>query len=495
MRERVTFLQGPSADVDPAALQIEAAGLLGPSAEAIRQDRFSLSLDELPRDLATLLGAFDELHLKWASPVAYETLDPFGSRISPGLHVLYTTAENDGVKATKLCSALQAFGSLDCTKPEAFTVTTTEPGSDKKSSYFYQELNDLSAFVASSVGTLCSSSDATCESRLRNLRTASSLDISYESGSQTLKVTPLWPLERREIAVPRSSGRTEVGIFAQDTPHKAEMHELGVAGLLSVLGEKKDPSATVFSFPSRHRTSDSHFSCEFLEPAGLHPTLQLKLSSAKLPLDDAGCAPYAYFTLPKTIFADRYQYEDSLFLASKNLTASRYTSFPVDLEAPAYTTTTWGSSVLLELAPPASGQPGDWTAEVPLHLRYLKPSASGRVPVEVPYPAVFWACDMAGEVDFPTNPFDRRQLGYDGLFSSQTSFWHVAPKPVSGNRITSALYVPVLRDEGAAWIRLGTTVAVGLGFAWVLWKLLGVYRVAGYGSVAAEAARKDKKTR
>lgn len=333
-----------------------------------------------------------------------------------------------------------------------------------------------------------------CESRLRNLRTAASLDMSYDSGSQTFIATPFWPLRQRAIAVPSSSGRTEVGIFAQDTPVKAELHELGVAGLLSVLGEKKEPSPTVFSFPSRHRTSDSHFSCEFLKPAGLHPTLQLKLSSAKPPLDDAGCAPHAFVTLPKTIFADRYQYEDSLFLASKNLTASRYTSLPVDLEAPAYTTTTWGSRFLLELAPPASGQAEEWTAEVPLHLRYLKPSASGSVPIEVPYPAVFWACDTAGEVDFSTNPFDRRQLGYDGLFDSQTSFWHVAPKPVIGNRITSAIFVPVLKDEGAAWIRLGTTVAVGLGFAWVLWKLLRVYRVSGYGN-PDETARKDKKTR
>ncbi|KAJ6444705.1 hypothetical protein O9K51_03101 [Purpureocillium lavendulum] len=496
MRERITFVQGPSSDIDPAALQIEEAGLLGPSTESVRQDRLSLPLDEVPQDLATLLREFDELHLQWASPVTYETLEPFGSRISPGLHVRYAPAKHATGESVKLCAALQAFGPLDCMKPEAFTNMTIEPATGKEGFYFFQELNDLSAFVGASVGTICSSSSSVCESRLRNLRTAASLDISYDSGSKTLKATPFWPLKQRALAVPSSPGRrTEVGIFAQDTPPKAAAHEIGVAGLLSVLGQQKEPSATVFSFPSRHRISESHFSSDFLEPAGLHPTLQLRMSSAKPPLEDDNCALHAFFTLPKTIFADRYQYEDELFLASKNLTASRHTSLPVDLEAPAYTTKTWGSSVLLELAPPVSGQDGEWTAEVPLHLRYLKPSASGTVPIEIPYPALFWACEVAGEVDFATNPFDRRHLGYDSLFSTQTGFWHWKPNPVVGNRITSAIYVPVLKDEGAAWIRLGTTLAVGLGFAWVMWKLLGVYMVSGYGSTDATARKNKKKSK
>jgi hypothetical protein len=38
------------------------------------------------------------------------------------------------------------------------------------------------------------------------------------------------------------------------------------------------------------------------------------------------------------------------------------------------------------------------------------------------------------------------------------------------NRVT----VPVLKLEGIDTIRSGTAIAVSLGFAWVLWKLVGV---------------------
>lgn len=290
-----------------------------------------------------------------------------------------------------------------------------------------------------------------------------------------------------------SERRTEVGVLTRDAPPELEPHELGVSGVLSVLGEQKEPSPALFTFPSRHRLSDASFSSEFLTPTGLHPTLQLRLSSNKPPVEDAECAPHAYLTLPKTIFADRYQLEDGLFLASKNLTASRYTSLPVDLEAPAYTTKTWGSSVLLELAPPGSEVAQAWTAEVPLHLRYLEPSATGYVPVEIPYPAVFWACESGSDADFSTNPFDRRHLGYDGLFSPQTTFWHVNPQPESGRRIMSSVSVPVLKEGGAAWIGLGTAAVVGLGFAWVLWKLLSAYTASGHGGAKGRAQEQKKK--
>ena len=180
---------------------------------------------------------------------------------------------------------------------------------------------------------------------------------------------------------------------------------------VSVLGEQEEPSPAAFTIPSRHRLSTTTFRSEFLKPAGLHPTLQLRLSSNRPPVDEGQCALHSWLTLPKAIFADRYQYEDGLFLASKNLTASRYTSLPVDLEAPAYATKTWGSSVLVQLAPPVSETEQPWTAELPLHLRYMKPSASGQVPIEIPYPAVFWACEAASHVNFSANPFDRRRLG------------------------------------------------------------------------------------
>jgi hypothetical protein len=278
--------------------------------------------------------------------------------------------------------------------------------------------------------------------------------------------------------------------------------DIGMGGLLTVLGERKMPSPTLFGFPSRHRSSQMKFSSAFLQPTGLHPTLQITLSGNQPPEEDADCRPYAYLTLPKTIFADRYQLDDELFMSSKNLTASRYTSLPVDLEAPAYTTETWGSSVLLEMAPPETQVQQAWTAEVPLHLRYLEPSATGERAIEVPYPAVFWACQTDQAVDLTNNPFDRQNLGYDALFDpSTTVFWHAEPSPADGgDRLMNQISVPVLRGEAASWVGLGTAGVIAVGFAWVLWKIVSSLVRHGYRDVSSrersgKAVEEKKKTR
>ncbi|KAM4055285.1 PIG-X / PBN1 domain-containing protein [Hirsutella rhossiliensis] len=476
MRERVTFVHPQDTDVDPEALDVQPAGLVGPSTDSVRQDRLTFNLDELPLELANLLRGHDAVHLRWTSPRKYDTLEPFSSRQSPGLHVLYTPTAPGANNCSKLCEFLQKIGPVDCMAPEAFTAADTRQHGLPGSMFFYQELEDLSTFIASGLQDICPELDPICLSRLRSLITAASLDLSFDSADQALKIAAFWPLRVHSLTVPGSSmRRTEVGIFTKGSPPNLGPHEVGLGGVLSVLGEQTAPSPVLFAASSRHRLSDMSFSSEFLMPAGLHPTLQLKLSTNKPPVQDSECAPYAYLTLPRKIFADRYQFEDRLFLASKNLTASRYTTLPVDLEAPEYTTKTWGSNVLVELAPPLPSKKQAWTVQLPLHIRYLKPTVSGYAQVEVPYPAVFWACESGSEGDFSTNPFDRRHLGYDELFSSETTFWHAAPKPEVGNRIMSSISVPVLKEEGAAWVRLGTTAVVGLGCAWVIWKLLAAW--------------------
>lgn len=275
-----------------------------------------------------------------------------------------------------------------------------------------------------------------------------------------------------------------------DTPAGIEPHELGFAGFLTVLGHDKKPSPTMFKFPARHRRVDgASFRTSILKPAGLHPTLQIEVDgSHKAPSGGGGgeCALHAYLTLPRTVFADKYQLSDELFLASKNLTALRYVSQPVDLEAPEYVTRLWGSAALVELSPPAeassSSSSSSCTAEVPLHLRYLSPAAGGYRDIEVPYPAVFWACTTEEGTKFPTSPFERVNLGYDGLFGPRTVFWHVDPQPSqTGGRLTNTIRVPVLDVNKSGWVSTGTTAVVMLGFGWMLWKLLSVYLQTGYG--------------
>lgn len=319
---------------------------------------------------------------------------------------------------------------------------------------------------------ICPKLDSICAARLRGLEDASTLDVSFEAASGKLKVTALWPLDERVINVPRSATRrVEVGVLTEDAPRNLEPHEIGLSGHLTVLGEHTEPSATLFAVPARHRSGEGEFYSQFITPTGLHPNLELRFESVKAPDSDDTCRLFTYLTLPKTLFADQYQFGDDLFLKSKNLTALTHTTLPVDLEAPAYATDVWGSNILLEVAKDAEIS----TVEIPLHLRYLEPSSSGLQDVKVPYPVVFWACNSSEDAKFSNSPFDKSSLGYDLLFDDAAVFWHVKPKPVSGSYLTNRINVPVLRDGSASWVELGTGAAVIVGCAWVLFVLVQVF--------------------
>ncbi|KAL0930945.1 protein pbn1 [Colletotrichum truncatum] len=503
MRQRITFIHKPADGVAFEALEISDAGVKGPQIKAVREDRVTFALDELPSELSQLLSEGHELHIRWVSPESYGTISPLSSRVSPGFHLFYTPKKEGQWDATKLCEALKdAFGVNGCSSPESFTSLPNDRFSHSAALQYYEPLEDLTKLVQYTSGTLCPASNTDCKSRAEDLKTASSLDISYDTISHALKVTAQWPYGAHGISVASTPNhRTEVGVLTLDSSSKPEPHEIGMTGGLTVLGEHTKPSPVLFNVPARHRhhaetVPGSSFSATFLKLTGLHPTLQLTVSSARPPVDDAYCAIHAHFTLPKTIFADRYQLADDLFLKSKNLTALRYSSSPVDLEAPAYATKPWGSGVLLELAPPTTGKDEGWTAEVPLHLRYLEPANGGYTDVEIPYPAVFWACSSEEGTKFPSSPFERVNLGYDALFGPRTVFWHVEPRPVgaseAGSRLTSSVRVPVLEAGQAEWVRIGTAGAVMVGFAWVLWRLVAAYSRTGYGRDAKAAEKKTQ---
>jgi hypothetical protein len=121
MRERVTFIHSDYT-LDPEALDNQDAGLLGPQIETVRQDKLTIPFSELPGELTDILQEYEALHIRWASPVKSETMDPFTSRISPGLHVYATPVSPNSCNPTKLCSWLQRFGPLDCSKPEVSSL-------------------------------------------------------------------------------------------------------------------------------------------------------------------------------------------------------------------------------------------------------------------------------------------------------------------------------------------------------------------------------------
>jgi hypothetical protein len=329
--------------------------------------------------------------------------------------------------------------------------------------------------------------------RLEQLRDATYIDFDFDTISHTITVTSFWASQMWDLSISNDDpkDRLEVGILSNEKP--IELEELNLAGFLTVVGEDNKPSPTLFAFPARHHPISPSFSANFLAPTGLHPTLQLQISDSKPPTGPETCSLHAHLTLPRVIFADKYQLSDKLFLASKNLTAIRHITQPVDLEAPEYAMSLWGSTLLIELAPPASpstipsspkSKPQPWTAEIPLHLRYLPPTPSGYSQVEIPWPVLFWACTADEGSKFTINPFDRVNLGYDGLFGPRTMFYHLSPQgQANGNASDgySVIDVPVLKQGYADWVEMGTAAVILLGFGWIMWKLWLVWRTEGYG--------------
>jgi len=91
--------------------------------------------------------------------------------------------------------------------------------------------------------------------------------------------------------------------------------------------------------------------------------------------------------------------------------------------------------------------------------------------VDVPWPVVFWACPAEEGTKMGTNPFDRGELGYDGIFGRRTLFVHLEPVPEVGRDLVETVRVPVIDAEKIRGVELGTVLVVLLGVAYVLGKL------------------------
>ena len=87
-----------------------------------------------------------------------------------------------------------------------------------------------------------------------------------------------------------------------------------------------------------------------------------------------------------------------------------------------------------------------------------------------------------------TNPFDRVNLGYDGLFGPRTMFYHLQHAS-GGKSLLVDIQVPVLDSRGSKmrWVESGTVVMVALGFLWVC---LNLFAVVPRGSGRKGARRK-----
>ncbi|MCJ1361505.1 protease B nonderepressible form [Acarospora aff. strigata] len=345
---------------------------------------------------------------------------------------------------------------------------------------------------------ICPPTDQRCRNDAHLLRSASYLDVDYDAISQVVTLGAFWyespssPTWDEQMQISEAANRIEVGVLANETPTEPE--ELSLGGFLTVIGEDEKPNPTLFSFPSRHHPlvdpPEHTYSSSFITPTGLHPTLRLTFPASAVNAPAPTCALHTYLTLPSSLFADRYQLSDPVLLSSNNLRSVHSLTGETDLEAPDWTVKQWGSSMLLELSPPMPRKlkSQTWHADIPLHLRYLPPTPGGFAEVHVPWPVVFWACTAEEGTKMSVNPFDRANLGYDGLFGPRTMFYHLQPTAVgNGNgSLVETLRVPVLDAGKTEWVERGTVVVVLLGFLWVCWRLGVVWWVDGSGEGMGE---------
>jgi hypothetical protein len=97
MRERITFVQKLGDSLEPSAIKINGGTISGPEVQAVREDRLTIPLDELPAELQALLRGTRELHTRWVSPRPYEGISPLLARLPPGLHVIFIPGQDDVV--------------------------------------------------------------------------------------------------------------------------------------------------------------------------------------------------------------------------------------------------------------------------------------------------------------------------------------------------------------------------------------------------------------
>jgi len=119
MRERITYIQKRGHSLEPSSLKFSSTEISGPDVQAVREERLTFALDELSSELRTLLKGSHELHIRWVSPVAYNTVSPLLARLPPGFHLFFTPGTGkEATTSDSLCLKLgEIFGSVACTTP------------------------------------------------------------------------------------------------------------------------------------------------------------------------------------------------------------------------------------------------------------------------------------------------------------------------------------------------------------------------------------------
>ncbi|CAI4037544.1 hypothetical protein SMKI_03G0170 [Saccharomyces mikatae IFO 1815] len=182
------------------------------------------------------------------------------------------------------------------------------------------------------------------------------------------------------------------------------------------------------------------------QPIGLHPTVVIDLTDYE---ERPQCMYLMHLQLPLELFVDKFQSSPLLIFGED------------DLELPEYSLrdNAWGSESIFELK-------AGTVNEVTLHSRYIEPSGKEGDEFKVAFdPEVILACDT-GDDRVSRNPFYKKGLGYESLFTDDTSFRHLN---------TTTLLVPIPRPNTNDYskVKNATLLCLLISIIYIFSKVIG----------------------
>ena len=265
MRRRTTFFHDPQLDIDPSQLQLSGSRFFITNLDAAREERLTVGLKELPRELVHVLERAHELHLHWATESNYNTSTPLFSRISPGLHISYTPLKEQ--QEDELCPLLHKILAKDLkclSVKETFTTPSliSSRFAATPSFQYHSQLSSLSRLIAYLQTQICPHSDPDAEQACIHttslLSLVSTLSISYDSISHALVLTTTWATPPPVYLDPvtgdiyydswqakidtTTASKVEVGILTAS--QATDPHELALSGVLTRLCSPFRPVTT-----------------------------------------------------------------------------------------------------------------------------------------------------------------------------------------------------------------------------------------------------------
>lgn len=83
MRQRITLFHKPEDSIDPRTIKLTTDSFEVADLTSAREDRVTISLEELPVELQLVLKQSHELHIRYVGQSSYDTASPLVSRLSP----------------------------------------------------------------------------------------------------------------------------------------------------------------------------------------------------------------------------------------------------------------------------------------------------------------------------------------------------------------------------------------------------------------------------